>query len=456
MKARASLALLTSVWIAAAANGAADGTLTLHECISWGLARNPKLESEKFTLAADKENIWKERASFLPDLKANARMDVLNGSPVSPFAVLGVNDLTETGVITARSQVRSPVRVSWAGVGTGELGLVYPLYANGSILGLNTPPGVAAAKAVYNKQDSTIRLAEQDVIARVVGVFFNTTAYEQKVELDQQKVELSKKRLQIVQEELTLNLILPQDVELAKAELAANQQLLVTSQQRATDSERILAELLGRPPRQKLRLDQSEPRIPALPPLDGFLSRVTAAHPAVAVQRANIDVAQQHYRLTQTALYPSVGFEATFTGATAFGSQNVDLFFAGVSVQVPIFDFGGKLAAEHEALNLVKAAQAELDEVQLELRESILDQLSQIHTTESNLANLEHNYVQAANSLALIQSQREQGIAAELALVDVELGLVEVKDQLILTRLVQRLEYAQLQRLAGGVWVWNR
>jgi hypothetical protein len=43
-----------------------------------------------------------------------------------------------------------------------------------------------------------------------------------------------------------------------------------------------------------------------------------------------------------------------------------------------------------------------------------------------------------------------------LALVDAELGLVGAKDDLLLTQLVLRLEYAQLQRIAGGVWAWNR
>ena len=128
---------------------------------------------------------------------------------------------------------------------------------------MNNPPAVKVAKADYKKQDWTIRLTEQDVIAKVVGVFLNVTVYQQKVELDQQKVNLSKQRLEIVKEELALNLVLPQQVDLAKAQLAADQQLLLTSQQRATDSERILAEFLGRPPTQKLRLDQSQPAIPS-------------------------------------------------------------------------------------------------------------------------------------------------------------------------------------------------
>ena len=454
--------LLLAIWmsVGAVANSGTDRALTLRDCIAQGLGKNPGLKSERFTLAADKENIWKAKASFLPDFTAQAKLWLLNGSPSSPWQVAGVNDFSEAAVtIRANgktSVTKTPLRIGWAPVGTGGFEVIYPIYEDGSILGLNNPPAVKVAKADYKKQDWTIRLAEQDVIAKVVGVFLNVTVYQQKVELDQQKVNLSKKRLEIVKEELALNLVLPQQVDMAKAQLAADQQLLLTSQQRATDSERILAEFLGRPPTQKLRLDQSQPGIPSLPPLDDLLNRVAATHPAVEVERQNVEVAQQQYRLAQTALYPSVKAGVSYGGSTAFGSENLDTFIGQLDVEVPIFDFGRNLAAEHAALDHVKSTQAQLEEVQLGIRESILTQLGQIHTTESNLADMERNYVLASDAVDLIKSEHEQGIANQLALVDAELGLVGAKDDLLLTQLVLRLEYAQLQRLAGGVWAWNR
>jgi outer membrane protein TolC len=459
MKHAGPLLLAIWMWVGAVANGGTDRALTLRDCIAQGLGKNPGLKSERFTLAADKENIWKAKASFLPDFTAQAKLWLINGSPPGPFTVLGVNDFDNGAVVRSGKQTstsKAPLRVGWAPVGTGGVGVTYPIYEDGSVLGLNNPPAVKVAKADYKRQDWTIRLTEQDVIAKIVGVFLNVTVYQQKVELDQQKVNLSKKHLEIVQEELALNLVLPQQVDIAKADLAANEQLLLTSQQRATDTERILAEFLGRPPTQKLRLDQSQPAIPSLPTLNDLLNRAAATHPAVEVERENVEVAQQQYRLAQTALYPSVKAGVSYTGSTAFGSENLDTFTAQLDVEVPIFDFGHNLAAEHAALDHVKAAQAQLEAVQLSIRESILTQLGQIHTIESNLADMERNYVLASNAVELIKSEHEQGIANQLALVDAELGLVGAKDDLLLTQLVLRLEYAQLQRLAGGVWAWNR
>jgi outer membrane protein TolC len=460
MKLAAPVLFAVWMWVGAVANGGTDRALTLRDCISQGLGRNPGIKSQRYTLAADKENIWKAKASFLPDFTATASLWLLNGSPPGQWQVVGVNDFENTGVLTRSggktTVTKVPLRVGWATAGLGGIGMTYPIYADGSILGLNNPPAVKVAKANYNKQDWTIRLTEQEVIAKIVGVFLSATVYELKAELEQEKVNLSKQRLEIVQQELALNLVLPQQVDIAKAELLADQQLLLTTQQRATDSERILAEFLGRSPTRKLRLDQSQPAVPSVPPLEDFLNRVVATHPAVQVERENVEVAQQQYRLAQTALYPSVKAGVGYSGSTAFGSQNLDTFTAQVGVQVPLFDFGHNLAAEHAAFDQVKATQAQLEETQVNIRENILGQLGQIHTTESSLADLERNYVQASNAVDLIKSEHEQGIANQLALVEAELGLDSAKDDLLVTQLVLRLEYAQLQRLAGGVWAWNR
>ena len=432
-----------------------DRALTLHECINEALGRSPRLEADQYTLKADNEAIKKARAGLLPELSGAAELQNVTGSPIGPFSVLGINNIDETGVRTS-SKKTGAVRANLATVGNGSLQLRYPLYENGSILGLNNAPAVASAKSVYKRQQWTIRLSEQAVIETVASCFYNATTYQQKAELDREKVELSKKRLEILQEELTQSLTLPQYVDLAKAELAADQQVLATSQQRAIDSTMQLSQLLGRPLKGKLNLDSTEQRIPPLPPLQDFLNKVVAMHPAVGVQQANITLAQQNLRLAEAALWPSVNFVTSYTGATAFGKENPDLLFMALHVEVPIFDWGHGIAQKHEEELKLRAAQAELGQVHLDLRESILSELSNIHTTESAIATLESDYLGAKNSVDLIQEQHDQGISTQLALVDAQETLSKAQDELLLARLVQRLEYVQLQKLSGGIWAWNK
>ncbi len=453
MKAAAFLLVISCLPICPGPAHAKGRVLTVHDCIAECLIRNPGIAARQLTLAADNENIWKARSGLLPDLKGSAYLGVYTGSPIGPWSILGVNDVEETGVVNQGRQGRQPFRVSWGTVGAGSLRLDYPLYANGSIFGLNNAPVVATAKARYQAQTLTIRLTEQDLIANLVSTFYNTLAYERKTDLDTREVELAKKRVEIVEEELRQNLILPQYLEVAKEQLEAKEQSLKTSEQWAADSERMLAEFLGRSPKRKLNLNKADPHIPGVPPLETFLDKVSSDHPAVAIQKTNIDIAQQQYRLAQTALFPSVNFSS---GGTAFGPRPLDQFFAGVGVDVPIFDFGHNLAAEHENLDLLKSAQAQLDEIRLELRQSILGELDKIHTIESTLADAERAYVIAKTNLDLVASQHDQGISTQLALVDANTALAEAEENLLLYRLTWWVQYAQLQRLSGGLWVWNK
>jgi multidrug efflux system outer membrane protein len=453
MRIRAFLTPAFLAFLCPAMASAGEKALTLHECINEALGRSPQLEADRYTLAADNEAIKKAKAGILPNLTASADLQNLTGGPVGPFSVLGVNEAEVTGL---RGTQRAPIRVSLATVGDGSATIRYPLYSDGSILGLNNAPVVAAAKSVYTRQQWTIRLSEQAVIETLASVFFSTTSYLEKVDIDRQKVELSKKRLEILKQELALDLTLPQYVEAAKAELEADERSLATSEQRALDSGMQLAQLIGHPLNRKLTLDMTEPHIPALPRLESFLDRVASQHPAVGVQQANIDLAQQNLRLAEAQLLPKVDFVTSYTGATSFGRQNPDLLFMALRVEVPIFDWGHGLAAEREERDKVKAAQAELKQVDLNVRETLLSELSDIHTTESTIAGFERTYLDAKNNVNLANERHEQGIAPELELVDAKETLAKAQDDLALARLTLRLEYVRLQRLAGGVWVWNR
>ena len=140
----------------------------------------------------------------------------------------------------------------------------------------------------------------------------------------------------------------------------------------------------------------------------------------------------------------------------ASATQNPALFTFGLHVSIPIFDWGHNLDNEREERDLLKAAQAELGQVDLELRESILNLLSDIHTTEGTIAGLESNYVQAQNNYDLINEEHEQGIATDLGFVNAEYEMEKVKDSLLLAKLVLQIQYVQLQYLSGGVWTWNK
>src|ERR1700751_2373723 len=150
-------------FLPAIALGSNDKALTVHDCINEALGKSPRLEADHYNLQAENEAIKKARAGLLPNITGSAELQNLTGSPTGPFAVLGVNNPDVTGVISFRvnSKTAGSGRVDWATVGNGSLQMRYPLYQNGSILGLNNAPAVAAAKGAYVRQQGALRLSEQ-------------------------------------------------------------------------------------------------------------------------------------------------------------------------------------------------------------------------------------------------------------------------------------------------------
>ena len=82
--------------------------------------------------------------------------------------------------------------------------------------------------------------------------------------------------------------------------------------------------------------------------------------------------------------------------------------------------------------------------------------MSTLHGIESNLANLQREDVGAKNKVLLVEAQRELGMVDQLAVADAKWNLLAVAQTLDLQALAQRLQYANLQYVTGGLWKWAR
>src|SRR6059058_5201038 len=108
--------------------------LTLHDCIAIALGESPALEASRFDVFSAVEEVRAAQGMLLPQITGSAQYELFSGSPTSKFGVLSLGTVTPSGtVVTANS-------VGWSGVELYSAHLKYPLFANGSILGLNNAP----------------------------------------------------------------------------------------------------------------------------------------------------------------------------------------------------------------------------------------------------------------------------------------------------------------------------
>lgn len=425
--------------------------LSLNQCVREALGRNPELEAQRYDLSAAGDAIWAAQSALFPQLTGDILTQTLNGTGTGPFNILGIANADEGSRGNGRR-----VRANFDTVGAFSVRLSYGIYQNGSVMGLNDAPAVAAARSDKTRQEWTYKLTEQETEYRLTRAFYQAVSDQQQRELNGTKVELAKERLEILKEQVKLDLAKPGDVALAQAQLTADQQALTSSQNQAWQSMASLAALLGRKADPATRLDSTEPRIPPVPALPALLETAQRIHPAIGIQQAKIDSAHEDWRLAKSNLYPTVKLESGFTEATDFQKADANLFAVGVSVNVPIFDFGHQQAVTRESHNKLLAQKARLHQVEDDLQVALIAAVGALHLTESKLADLQRDYVAAHNKATLVEAQRELGMIDRLAVVDAKRELLTVTESLNVQKLAQRLQYANLQNVTGGLWKWQR
>lgn len=419
--------------------------LTLRECIMQAIHHSPALSAARHDAQAVREAVTERQRALFPSLSAQTSAYEVNGAAASPFSALRVFDAENP-----------PVNAHWGPVGIESIGVTYPLIQSGSILGLNNPPEVAAARAAVDEKLAEILLVEQKVAFDTATAYLYATWYRSEVALASRILQLSQQRLEIIQYQAQLDLRLPQDVELARAQVAAAQQAADSARLNADDSVAALAGLVGRPD-DDLTIETTPAPTPWLPPVKDFLAHVMPMHPALRVQQGRIEIAQQQVRVDKAALYPSVKLNLGFTGAQNlehFQGNTLSNFLSFIQVDIPIFDFGRRKAAIRESQERAASALDALKAIDLGLRNSISQTYSQIIDADERVTTLQTYVLKANNAAALAGAQRHEGLIDELTWVDAQLQLPAAQIALGHGQLFMQLKYAELRNLSGGIWQW--
>ena len=419
--------------------------LTLQDCIAIALGESPKLEASRFDLLAAGEEIRAAQASLWPNLTGSATGEAFSGDRTSKFGIVNAGT-TGAGISTNK-------HVDLAGVGIFGLKLEYPLFKDGSIFGFNDAPAVELKTAERNALAWTAHLTREDVIYRLTQVFVDTVSAENRVEPTDHRVALLERSVDIHKEEQQKGLLLPIDVEVVTRQLNSARSLSKTLHEQATAGYLGLARLLGLPSSAHIRLNSTLPEPPAPPDAAQLFHTMLARHPSLQVQRAKIEKAKQDYRLENFRLYPSVTLHGSAVDVTDF-SSDAHLFVGGVTVDIPIWDFGMQLDTVRARRDTYHAEQARLGAVGNDLASDLVRIYREIYALSERILTLQGEMGKLDRDLRVAQSQQQQGIAPPLTAVDAELALVGKQEELEIHRSRRLLLYAELQKAMGGTWKW--
>ncbi len=420
--------------------------LTLHDCIAIALGESPALEGSRYDVLSAAQEVRAAQGLALPQLTGSAGYQLFSGSRTGKFSVV---NLGESNVASSLNTV---------GLGAVEIysaKLSYALFKDGSILGLNNAPAIAEKKAKKQALAWTVNLTREAVIYRITDEFVATVSARNRMGLAEHRVKLLDQSVTITQEQQKQGLKLPIDVKVAKDEFSAAQTLLKLLREQAVAGSLGLSKTLGLSSSSKLSLTNILPDPPDPPPTTvQLLGASLNYHPSLQVQRAVIDQAKQDYRLERFRLYPSVSLAGSATYIDDFSPANGSLFFGGITVSVPIFDFGAQLATTRSKLMKYKAEQARLLSTADDVNYEVLKIYQTIYTLTHNILGLQGDVSKAERDAQVLQAQQQQGIAEPLTVIEKELHLIAKQDELQGIEARRLTFYAALQKAAGGAWKW--
>ena len=424
--------------------------LTLHDCIAIALGENPALEATRYDVFSAAQEVRAAQGMLLPQLTGTANYELFSGSPTSKFSVVNLGNVSPSGVVVA------PKTVGWTGIELYAAHLTYPLFKDGSILGLNNAPAIAEKKAKKQALAWTVNLTREEVIARVIAEFVTTVSVRNRMALAERRVKLLDQDVSITQEQQKQGLKLPIDVKVAKEQFREAQTLLKLLREQATAGSLALSKTLGLSSSSNLSLSNILPDPPDPPPTtEQLIGACLSHHPSLEKQRAVIDQAKQDYRLERFRLYPSVYLDGSVNYIDDFNPSNSESVFIGaIAVRVPIFDFGAQLATTRSKLMKYKAEQARLFSTADDVNYEVVQIYQTIYMLTHDILGVQGEVAEGERNVQVLQAQQQQGIAEPLTAIQKELNLIGKQDELQGLELRLLTNYARLQRAAGGAWKW--
>src|SRR5438552_13213472 len=416
--------------------------LTLKDCIAIATGESPKLVASRLDILAAGAEIRAAQDLLWPNLKGAVTGEAFSGEPTSKFRIF-----SGTGISAAK-------KVGLAGFGIGDLRLEYPIFKDGSIFGFNDAPAVEIKRAQRNALAWTAHLTREEVIYRVTQVFVDTVSAQNRVQPIDRRVALLQRSVDIHKEEQEKGLLLPIDVKVVTEQLNEARSLSKIIHEQAVAGYLGLTRLLGLPSSSHIRLNSTLPEPPAPPDAAQLFHTMLALHPSLQVQRAKIEKAKQDYRLETFRHYPSVTLHGSALYVTDF-DNDAHVLIGGITVDVPIFDFGAQLDTVRARRDTYNAEQASLGAVGNDLASDLVRIYQEIYALSEKILTLQGEIGKLDRDLRVAQSQQQQGITPPLTAIDAEVVLVGKQDELNIVQSRRLLLYDNLQKAMGGTWKWS-
>ena len=355
---------------------------TLDEAVAIALAQYPTILASQARVNAADHSIMSARSGHFPQVSWQGTNSVYSNSnmPTMPFQP---ND----------TWIQSPaVTVNiWSG--------------------WRIQSGVERAQAVLDSRRHEQRITRDEVAFLVIEAYLNWVRSAELVRISQSNLAAHERLRRDIVKIAAVDQGRLIDVEQADVRVESAR---LSLQQRQSEHEifglRLSRMLLGPLPARPSGFDQIKGVLPTT--REQALASLTDTHPIIAQQQAQIEAAQSSVREARAGFSPKVDFSYQKQTAPGFGQGD---YVAQLNLSVPIFDGGAALGSTRSAQSSLEAAQQDLAEARITLRERLLSTWAEYQSAIQRVSVGERQVVTAKK---LVQGYDQQFRVGRRSLLD--------------------------------------
>lgn len=428
-------------WVALLA-GAASGqsvpiTLTLKDALALAQMNAPQLLAALNDASVAHEDLLQARAAQRPNASVKSEYLGTQGNGVLPSGRFVTND----GVHVYR-----------------EWGIVHQDFTAAF-----TKTGPQRAAVAENLAKARAEITRRGVAVTVTRAYYGLLSGQRKYATTQEALAQAKRYLDITQS-LERGGEVPRS-DSVRADLQYSQQEQAFEESKlAMDNARLdLAVLLFRDFDQNFSVVDDLTLTASLPPFNEVQSMAERENPDLRAANAALSAAQLDIKIARQAYLPSVtadvayGIEANAlalhsTVASAVGSGKVPNlgYFATISLNLPVWDWGARRSKVRQAELKREQANVELSATQRVLVRNLQGFYQEAQTARSQTDRLRHSMEQASENLRLNGLRYQAGEATILELVDAQTLLIGARNAYDDGLVRYRLALANLETITGA------
>ncbi len=311
----------------------------------------------------------------------------------------------------------------------------------------------SAAEESYKASEADFEFGRQSLVAQIAKSWFLATETYLQKKLAEEMVLIHRRMLDIVNTKLEVGEAQPQDVYLAKADLASAEERQKQAKGAFEQSVRSIEVILGRYPSAELEVSREFAEILVPIPV-GIPSELLERRPDIIAAERRVAAAFQRVKSAKAAKLPSIALTAS--GGRSSGElisligANKNFFSLGANLLAPI-DVGGGLEAQ------VKIETAQQKAALANYGQIALMAFSEVETGISNEGLLDQRkellaiaVKQNRNALQVAKTQYEFGQVDFLSVLQMQARLLGSRIQLIRIKNAKLAQRVDLHLTLGG------